>query len=279
MATVNITGVSRPASVGSVTTSKNTIWITGTTATGTAPVLKVVSKVVGVNQQVQSLNPSAIIELFELDLTSLNGGATLIYLFHNGTSYTNNDIFWKGLRYSRYPIEADGFEKTGKGTLPRPTLRAANIMGELSALVYNFQDLVGAKITRVRTFAKFLDAVNFPEGINPTADPLVEFPREVWYIDRKSQENPIYVEFELAAAFDVIGVQLPRRQCIQNTCTWKYRGAECGYTGGPVATKNDAATTDPELDICGKRLSSCKLRFGQDQQLPYGGFPAVGLIQ
>jgi hypothetical protein len=37
----------------------------------------------------------------------------------------------------------------------------------------------------------------------------------------------------------LVGVVLPRRQIIANVCQWKYRGAECGYTGPPVADAND----------------------------------------
>jgi lambda family phage minor tail protein L len=72
---------------------------------------------------------------------------------------------------------------------------------------------------------------------------------------------------------------LPRRQVVQNVCAWRYRSAECGYTGGAVADINDQPTTDPARDQCGKRLASCKLRFGQYAELPFGGFPAAGLIR
>lgn len=33
---------------------------------------------------------------------------------------------------------------------------------------------------------------------------------------------------------------------------------------------------DPAKDVCGKRLSSCKLRFGENADLPFGSFPSVG---
>jgi phage-related protein len=33
------------------------------------------------------------------------------------------------------------------------------------------------------------------------------------------------------------------------------------------------------MDQCGKRLDSCKLRFGEGAVLPYGGFPAAGLVR
>lgn len=225
---------------------------------------------------IQKLVSGTIVDLFELDYSMLTNGDTLY--FHPGVNGLLTDVKWQGITYSRYPIEVEGFERSTSGTLPRPKVKVANIMGAVSSLAYSFQDLVGAKVIRRRTFIKYLDAVNFISG-NPYADPNVGFPDEIWYVDRKSSENGIFVEFELSTAFDVTGVLLPRRHCIQNTCIWAYRGAECGYAGGPVATKNDVPTTDANLDKCGKRLASCKLRFGATAELPFGAFPGVGLLR
>ena len=51
--------------------------------------------------------------------------------------------------------------------------------------------------------------------VNPlgTPDPSAEFPKEIYYIDRKSTENRLMVEFELAAPTDLAGVRIPKRQC------------------------------------------------------------------
>lgn len=230
--------------------------------------------------------PTSLIELYVLDATNIGGS---LIRFHAGINGLDNNIVWQGNNYTKYPIIAEGFERSGQGTLPRPTVKVANITGIISALAKELQDLLGAKVYRKRTFFKYLDTANFPlgrnpvtdpDGLTPTADPDAAFPDEIWNIDRKSAEGPIMVEFELAAAFDVSGVLLPRRQCIQNLCTWRYRGAECGYAGGPVADQNDLATSDTLKDKCGKRLSSCKLRFNQEvESLPYGGFPGVGLFR
>ena len=229
-----------------------------------------------IESDVQKLNPGQLVELFELDPTSIGGS---IVRWHSGVNGLGNNIVWQGNTYSRFPVEAQGFSKTGKGTMPRPSIRVANVSGLIGAMARELSDLVGAKVIRRRTFAKYLDAINYPGGVNPSADPNVGFPDEIWFVDRKAAENGVFIEFELAAAFDVAGVKLPRRQCIQNVCVWAYRSTECGYTGGPVADKNDVRTTNAAQDQCGKRLASCKLRFGQHAELPFGGFPAVGLIR
>jgi lambda family phage minor tail protein L len=191
----------------------------------------------------QSAAPSAIIELFELELNAAQHGVAETYRFHAGSSLNNNgQLVWAGQSYLRFPVEADGFEYSGNGQLPRPKIRCSNIMGTITALLDSLPEgLEGAKVTRVRTLARYIDGANFPGGVNPygTPDPTAEFPREIYYVDRKVVETRDVVEFELAAAFDLAGVRAPKRQCISSICQWTYRSAECGYSGKPIADAND----------------------------------------
>lgn len=226
--------------------------------------------------ELHKLAPGAIVELYELDATALGGTITRM---HAGTNELRQAVVWQGNTYNPFPIEVSGFEFSGRGQLPRPTVKIANVSGLIGALVRELDDLLGAKFTRKRTLVKFLDAVNFPGGVNPTADPTASLPDDVFFVDRKASENKVVIEFELAASFDVAGVTLPRRYIVQNVCPWRYRGAECGYTGTSYFDTADNAVGSAALDVCGKRLSSCKLRFGQNDPLPYGGFPAAGLTR
>lgn len=221
---------------------------------------------------IQTLEPGALVELFELDAAAISGD---LLRFH---AYTKiGSIWWQGVEYMPWPIMAEGFELQPSKP-PVPILTVANIDGSITAACLAFQDLVGATVVRHRTLGKYLDAVNFG-GTNPTADPTQELPPDRWYIERKSAETNTAVQFELSSALDFGSVQLPRRVIIANQCSWAYRSAECGYTGGPVAKADDTATTDSTQDVCGKRLSSCRLRFGAAAPLPYGGFPAAALTR
>lgn len=237
------------------------------------------------SSDLQAIAPSAIIELFELQLVQALHGSNDIYRFHAGTSLNSNGpVFWNGNSYTRYPVEVEGFEYSGNGQLPQPKLRVSNINGTITSLllivnsITTGNDLIGAKVTRIRTLARYIDAGNFPGNVNPygTPDPTVEFPREVFYVSRKAAESRDVVEFELSAAFDLQGVRAPKRQCISNICQWVYRSAECGYTGTSYFDENDNSVGSAALDVCGKRLSSCEKRFGALNQLPFGSFPGVG---
>jgi len=181
---------------------------------------------------VQKVNPSSIIELFKLELkeglnyeTGNPDGVTTSYRFHAGTNLNaNGQIVWNSESYLRFPVEATGFAFQ-RGQLPRPTITISNMgtpnMSAILVIANAFtagNDLTGAKVTRIRTMARFLDAANFSGATNPfgTPDPDAEFPREVYYIDRKSAENRTVIQFELAAIFDIAGIRAPKRQCTRD---------------------------------------------------------------
>jgi lambda family phage minor tail protein L len=228
-----------------------------------------------VRADVATLQPQALIEVFEFDPTNIGQTADKILRWHPGTQVDKDPIVWRGVTYQPYPVESDGFEQSAVGKLPRPTLRAANIGGALGAFLASMQDGMGAKVTRRRTLAKYLDAVNFPGG-NPHADPNAHFEDEIFYISRKVAQNPIFIEIELAVPFDIMGTLLPRRQVIAGTCQWVYRSTECSYAGpaiknDPIYPDSGATTT---TDKCGKTLAACVLRFPKPQALRTSAFPA-----
>jgi lambda family phage minor tail protein L len=186
--------------------------------------------------EIQKLDPSAVIELFELDTTELGGE---IFRFHNGTNKLAQNLVWQGEEYIRFPIQVTGFEFSGQGQFPRPQVTVSNALSAITTVLLQYGDLIGAKFTRKRTLLKYLDAVNFPGGVNPDADDSVFLADDIYYVDRKSSENRDQVQFELASAADLQGVKVPRRTVIQSICPWIYRGPDCGYTGVPLYDESD----------------------------------------
>lgn len=49
------------------------------------------------------------------------------------------------------------------------------------------------------------------------------------------------------------------------------RASRAAVAGNPVS--------DPARDVCAGLVRSCKKRFGETNPLPYGGFPAAGLLR
>lgn len=169
--------------------------------------------------ELQNINPSGIIELFKVELNTLLHGSSTVYRFHAGTNQLNGDIIWQGDTYEKYPIQAEGFEYSGTGSLPRPTLTISNVFGFVSALIINTNkvtaknDLQGAKFTRRRVLASSLDDANFSSGSNPFGTPNAnELPQEIYFIDRKVTENREFVQFECVSVLDLQGIRVPKRQ-------------------------------------------------------------------
>ena len=185
--------------------------------------------------ELQSLNPSSLIELFTLQLVEGTHYATgnpdsvpTIFRFHAGTSMNSNaNIIWQGDTYQKFPIDAQGFEFSGKGQIPRPQLTMSNLGGITRSgsvlsvtdllIIVNLttphNDLLGATVTRLLVLASSLDNANFSSGSNPFGTPNSnELPQEIYVIDRKMSESRNLVSFELTDANDTQNKRVPARQ-------------------------------------------------------------------
>ena len=212
------------------------------------PIISDASNNIVTDVQSQS-QTSGFIVVYEIEVSDSNiGGPGIDRLyFHDGASGTD-DITWftpkdsvngfgstnkrdyMQVSYSAFPVESDGWEVRGTGSLPRPTVRFANINQYWNAYLSDYDDLVGAKVTRRRTLEKYL-----------TSNPPIEFNKEVFYIERKVSETPIMVEFELSSAFDVQGIKLPRRTIVAARCPWKYKDTAQGGCNWPVDSRPDSS--------------------------------------
>tara|TARA_B100001059_G_C17829793_1_gene583858 strand:- start:158 stop:1051 length:894 start_codon:yes stop_codon:yes gene_type:complete len=252
-----------PTDIGSTLTDNTVVW----------------TAISSIYADLSALSPDAIIELFELHYDNTLHGSSDILRWHAGVNAdVTGDITWNSNTYTRFPVKAEGFEFTNGGQLPRPTLTVSNLGSIITALLFDVNkvtlgnDLTGAKVKRIRTLKKFLDGQS-------AADPYATFPVEEYYVDRKATESQDVVSFELASKFDLSNKELPNRQVVANICQWQYRSSECSYTGSNFFDVNNNSVGSLAQDACGKRLSSCKKRFGENGELPFGSFPGAGLLK
>lgn len=256
-----------------------------------------------------SLESSAIVTLFEIDISDMLFEMGLIselneinknsrvFLFHGEQKLGAKQIIWQGRKYNAAPIRATGFSTISSGTLPKPKLEFISndpdspFFTAFRSQMNSIGDLVGAKVTRIRTLAKFLDSENFtnddsvpkPKGFS--ADPNAEFPRDIFFVERKLIENKTVMSFELVSILDLEKINLPFRTMYANRCPWTYRGAGCCYefssrrtsehdgcnympnNAKPIAKVNDEKFTDlPELN--GIALSDAGLYNASTQYSP-----------
>lgn len=215
----------------------------------------------------------AMLDLFEVDLQSFGGD---VIRFLSGTNGYYNDVIWQGRAYSAYPIAVEGFEVKSEGTYSRPTMKVANISGLITGINHDFDDALGAVVTRRQVLVKHLDAVNFPNG-NADADPTMEAVSR-YVIEEMAEETFETVTYNLATPVDSDNAIIPARTILADVCQWVYRGDGCGYSGGPVADEKDRPTSDMSRDKCSKHRSGCRLRFPKPNALPYGGYPGSAKV-
>jgi lambda family phage minor tail protein L len=266
------------------------------------------------NSDFQKLYVDGLITLFELDARALGAG---ILRFHGHISYQDweriyltvdnanftadttlisadksfdagdekywyRNIIWQGETFEPMALDVSGLEMRSDGKASAPTLSMANningVQNAVSAYCLQFGDFIGAKLKVITTLAKYLDAENFTNG---NASASNEAKEQLWYIEQKTSENSQAVTFELSNPIDFEGLRIPVRQ-ITSMCHWAvmgdYRGEECGYTGAAMFTDKDEPTDNPALDKCAGFLNSCQLRFGENSELPFGGYPAANLL-
>jgi len=202
------------------------------------------------NKSIMDLLPDTLIELFEVEV----GGTLGIKKFHAG-KIIDKDIILGGVKYYCLPIEASGFESKGDGTLPRPKLVVSNPDGLITELIKQEDDMIGNVFKRIRIFLKFIDAVNFPESVNPfgNSDPDSRFDDDLYIFNRKISENKYFVEFELVSPLEIENYKLPSRIMVANYCPWKYRGIGCRYGSRDDYT---GPTTNLESKEGGAKLQS-----------------------
>ena len=183
--------------------------------------------------ELNKINPSSIIELFELELTvglhipaGNPNNLDTVFRFHAGANLNNfGQIKFNNNLYQRVAVQIEGFEDTGKGTVPRPTLTFSNLggitkdgtvmtMSDFLAIVNLTtpgNDLLDAKVTRLMPLASALDNDNFV-GDNPFGTPSTDRLQDrIYFIDRKSVENRQVVQFELVSVLDMQNKKIPAR--------------------------------------------------------------------
>lgn len=203
-------------------------------------------------------------------------------------------IWFDNVEYGYWPFMAEGIEFSSEqqGT---PTLSIGNQSGVVSAYLRAYQQMVGAKVKIIQTYAKFLDPRNFTDG-NEFADSMQQW-TQLYYIDRPDYEGEEYVRFALSSPLDLQNFQVPTRS-ITTFCQWQARGLYgkgldageengCSWNRGTAKKwydKHGNQVDDITKDECGGCIQDCRLRFGQlvsDPKaavLDYGGFISVRLI-
>jgi len=206
-------------------------------------------------KEVQTLEQdSSFVTLYELALNedgssrayftrSVEGDLSTIQMYDYDTNTQLNT-------YTAIPLQAEGFEHKSTGTAARPVITFANILSTFGDALGSLKpdDLIGKKIYRRRTLKKYLKGGSADPGSGYTP---IEFPRQIYIIDRIEQENAIEISFELTTPFDVEGLVLPYRVVGNNVCSWVYQGASPTKVGNNTDVGGCTWSEESKLRIPG----------------------------
>jgi lambda family phage minor tail protein L len=155
----------------------------------------------------------AYIELFEIDLSLI--GFNKLYLTPstrdiNGITLGSSFKTINGDRreiqkrvFKPYPIAISGLEANSDGSFNRPRLDVANVDTFFGRISFTYGDLVGCKVTYIRTFESYL-------GSGLTA------PEVVLTIGKKITHNIKGISYELRYPLDVERGFLPKNQILRD---------------------------------------------------------------
>jgi len=239
-----------------------------------------------VSIEVHALEPSTPISLYELDISeikkNLHLGTSLTipedYLrFHNMEVIGQETIIFRGEVFHPMPIQTEGFELASDGSMPRPTLTFTSLKGitEFAKIKSNFQalkrcileleNMIGAKVTRIRTFLKYLDPENTFEGVGQFTGTNPELPRDIYFVNRKIEESKNFIKLELSSVLELENFKLPGRFCLASRCPWNYRGEGCAYEYDAEQWEN---STDPPAERMGNAADQLEA-FGHNKLPKY----------
>lgn len=236
--------------------------------------------------QLQSLFPGEVVTLIEVDGSKF--GAR-IYRFHGeNISYTPEEIMqaqasgkplpsktitFRGEEYGARPFGISGINLTSDGKANKLTLILSNVDQAVSALIRQYNGMVQAKVT---IWVTIRDNINEDGSIDDG-----DYRKMVYFIERPKQVDYKTASFELSSPIDMDGIYIPAR-LVQSVCYfasrgWYRSGNGCDYAGNRYFDKDNNPVDDPALDFCAGTVDACKLRFGENNQLSFGGCASASL--
>lgn len=235
----------------------------------------------------QSLYPGEIITLVEVDGSKFGAN---VYRFHaENIAYTPEelmqaretgilppkDIIFRGDVYGARPFGISGIGFTSNGKAEKPQLSLSNLDGRVAALIRSYNGMMQAKVTIWITQADLL-------GENGAVEDGA-YRKMVYYIERPNFVNRDVARFDLTSPYDMDGIMIPSR-LTQSVCYWAQRGwyrsgKGCGYNGSAMFDKDNNPVSDPSQDFCAGTVTACKLRFGPENELDFGGAAVASLLR
>ena len=167
-------------------------------------------------QEAQSLDPSAVIHLFTLDASNVGGA---VHRFCTEREADGTPVTFGGNQFPQISVRTEGFEWNSDGTLPRPKMSASALNATFYSLIVLTNGAQGALLLRERTLAKFLDGHEYGgRGIKFSTDLyIVDADEKHRHAGADHAARPAAMRTASTrrfARYVPVGVPLPQRQFV-----------------------------------------------------------------
>lgn len=221
-------------------------------------------------QEALSLNPSAIIDLFEIeqfapDLPTLYFTSSIKGLNEDGSVIVDpQNIVFAGKTYQAIPVQFNGGEVSATGPIGEPTISLflfgngeTALDSPLLAAMEAADYFHGKPIIHRRTFARFLGAHSNQEMAQV----------QQWYINAINFDTGSgIVQFSLRHDISFKRGVVPARKALRNICPFTYRYWEnerfiypdspCDYRGNKYFDENGNQVSNPKKDVCSHHIDT-----------------------
>jgi lambda family phage minor tail protein L len=233
-------------------------------------------------ESAQAAGGEAVVILYQIDLNPIGTNEILCFCKHGTDPTSSQLVSFLGQSYEGVDVDGGGFEWAGTGASPQPILRLGNVGSFASGLLLQYGNLIGATVTRIRTYSRFLD------GHSDAAIAASQYQVESFRVEQKNAHNKVFAELRLASVIDQEGRMLPAMRVLRDTCQWRYRGynadtgtwdyskASCPYVLENYYDVNGNFVLSKTQDVPSKRFDTCcKPRYNSVGPYPFGGFRGV----
>lgn len=232
------------------------------------------------------LNPSPVVYLFKLDFSTTKLGINDV-LYWSPYRNGSNDISFGGQAYQYVGSRFTGMSMESGGKLPAPNLTFFLPQGNILGQRLLRQDVRGLRVTRLKTFADFLDGGQSPDG--------TAFRQVVFYVNSLDHHEGGEFSYNLSTNYGLEGMNVKANRvlntysCINKYrvwdaskndftytavkdggCPWgnpdeqaNYPDVPAGQWGKPFIDGGDNTTDDASKDRCSLGAAACVKRFCQ----------------
>jgi len=155
-----------------------------------------------VNQAILKPELPAFVELFEVDCTNIPQISTVYYITSMVDGISN--VNFGNQNYIPFPVKIEGIEQSSEGAPARPVITVSNINKLFGSLSFSYEDLVGCKVTYIRTFSTYLNTAS-----KISAPPLK------YLVAKKVMHTSKIIAWELHSFLDRERAFLPARQMLK----------------------------------------------------------------